>query len=219
MICISKPCRPPLSEGIVPPSHGWYLLVREGGRERFTQWQPRGSSHMGKNTFLSHLHDSVPSLEPLLETLPDQLQVLIMRWQYWWLALLEPACVTEADGKYVRKRPSLISLNILQWLFSTSEPSHILFVTCQVSVLIHHNLSLPLSVIKKPMAKMTDRCKQDFGNYSTEAGGCLNIVLFLPIKQVLGLHSPGASDRGEADYIMTLQCRLADQTKWISLSN
>lgn len=79
MICISKPWPPPLSEGIVPPSHGWYLLVREGGRERFTQWQPRGSSHMGKNTFLSHLHDSVPSLEPLLETLPDQLQVLIMR--------------------------------------------------------------------------------------------------------------------------------------------
>lgn len=72
---------------------------------------------------------------------------------------------------------------------------------------------------KKTVAKMTDRCKQDFDNYSTVAGGCLNIVLFLPIKQVLGLHSPGASDRGEADYIMTLQCRLADQTKWISLSN
>jgi len=92
-------------------------------------------------------------MEPLLETLPDQLQVLIMRWQYQWLALLEPACVTEADGKYIRKRPSLISLNILQWLFSPSKPSHILFVICQVAVLIHHNLSLPFSVIKKQWQK------------------------------------------------------------------
>lgn len=71
-----------------------------------------------------------------------------MSWQYRWLAWLEPACVTEAGGKYVRKRPSLISLNILQWLFSTSKPSHILFVTCQVAVLIHHDLSLPLCVMK-----------------------------------------------------------------------
>lgn len=54
-----------------------------------------------------------------------------MKWQYWWLALLEPACVTEADGKYVRKRPSLISLNILQWLFSTRKPSHVLI--CHLS--------------------------------------------------------------------------------------
>jgi len=92
-------------------------------------------------------------MEPLLETLPDQLQVLIMRWQYQWLALLDPACVTEADGKYIRKRPSLISLNILQWLFSPSKPSHILFVICQVAVLIHHNLSLPFSVIKKQWQK------------------------------------------------------------------
>lgn len=69
------------------------------------------------------------------------------------------------------------------------------------------------------MARMTDRGKKGFGNYNTVADGCLNIILFLPNKQVLGFHSPRASDRDDSDYIMTLQCRLADQTKWISLSN
>jgi len=38
---------------------------------------------------------------------------------------------------------------------------------------------------KKTVAKMTDRCKQDFDNYSTVAGGCLNIVLFLQSNKSL----------------------------------
>lgn len=58
---------------------------------------------------------------------------------------------------------------------------------------------------------MKDRCKQDFGNYSPVAGGCLNIILFLPIKQVLGLHSPRASDRSEADYDITVQTGRSDK--------
>lgn len=204
-----------LSEETVPPNCSWWVVRRE----HLALWQSCCLSRMGRNT-TSHTHTTL-SLHQNLQWRQSQISYkfsLEMRRQYWWLTLLEPACVTEADGKYVRKKPSLISPNILQWFF-TSKPSYILFVTCQVAVLIHHDLSLPLHVIK-PMVKMTDRCKQDSGNYITGcAGSCLNIVLFLPIKQVHGLHSPRASDRGEADYIMTLQCRLADQTKWISLSN
>lgn len=110
-------------------SKSWLNLLRGVGGNISHCGRHAASLTWVKIRFLTH--DSISALEPPVETVPAQLQVLIMKWQYRWLALLEPACVTEADGKYVRKRPSLISLNILQWLFSTRKPSHILI--CHLS--------------------------------------------------------------------------------------
>lgn len=112
------------------PSKSWLNLLRGVGGNISHCGRPAASLTWVAIDF-SHSHTSIPALEPLVEALPAQLQVLIMKWQYQWLALLEPACVTKADGKYVRKRPSLISLNILQLLYSTRKPSHILI--CHLS--------------------------------------------------------------------------------------
>lgn len=112
------------------PSKSWLNPLRGVGGNISHWGRPAASLTWIEIRFLTltRLH---PCARTSSGALPAQLQVLITKWQYRWLALLEPACVTKADGKYAGKRHSLISLNILQWLFSTRKPRHILI--CHMS--------------------------------------------------------------------------------------